>query len=284
MFRNKHDGTFEEIGALSGFAFDSYGNTRGAMGIDACRFTKDGKLAFAIGNFANEMTAFCVAQPASGGSAHPLFADESLAWGIGGPSRDPLKFGIFFFDYDLDGRADLLSVNGHLEEEISKIQHGQRYQQSAQLFWNAGDAGFVAATAEQAGADLFKPIVGRGSAYADIDGDGDLDVVFTQVAGPPVLLRNDQSLGHHFVRLKLVGTKSNRDALGATVKLTLNGQAQWREVMTTKSYLSASELPVTFGLGKADKVDGVEIIWPGGGKQTLTSVPVDKLTVIEQPR
>ena len=284
MFRNKHDGTFEEVGALSGFAFDSYGNTRGAMGIDACRFTKDGKIGFAIGNFANEMTALCVAQPVPGGSTHPLFADESLAWGIGGPSRDPLKFGIFFFDYDLDGRADLLSANGHLEEEISKIQHGQRYQQPAQLFWNAGDAGFAAAAAEHAGPDLFRPIVGRGSAYADLDGDGDLDVVFTQVAGPPMLLRNDQSLGNHFVRLKLVGTKSNRDALGASVKLTVNGQPQWREVMTTKSYLSASELPVTFGLGKSAKVDAVEITWPGGTKQTLADVPVDKLTVVEQPR
>ena len=284
MFRNRHDGTFEEIGALSGFAFDSYGNTRGAMGIDACRFTKDGKIGFAIGNFANEMTALCVAQPAPGGSAHPLFADESLSWGIGGPSRDPLKFGIFFFDYDLDGRADLLSVNGHLEEEISKIQHGQKYQQPAQLFWNAGDAGFAIAGAEQAGSDLFKAIVGRGSAYADIDGDGDLDVVFTQIAGPPVLLRNDQSLGHHFVRLKLVGAKANHDALGASVKLTANSQPQWREVMTSKSYLSASELPVTFGLGKSDRVDSIEITWPGGMKQTLGSVPIDQLTLVEQPR
>ncbi|HTH49569.1 MAG TPA: CRTAC1 family protein [Candidatus Limnocylindria bacterium] len=284
MFRNRHDGTFEEIGALSGFAFDSYGNTRGAMGIDACRFTKDGKIGFAIGNFANEMTALCVAQSTPGGNGHPLFADESLSWGIGGPSRDPLKFGIFFFDYDLDGRADLLSVNGHLEEEISKIQHGQKYQQPAQLFWNAGDAGFAVVGAEHAGADLFQPIVGRGSATADIDGDGDLDVVFTQVAGLPLLLRNDQALGNHFVRLKLVGTVSNRDGLGASVKLTVNGQSQWREVATAKSYLSASELPVTFGLGKADKVDAIEITWPGGAKQTLASVPLDRLTVIEQPR
>ncbi len=286
MFRNRHDGTFEEIGALSGFAFDNYGNTRGAMGIDACRFTQDGKIGFAIGNFANEMTALCVAQPSPGGAGagHPLFSDESLAWGIGGPSRDPLKFGIFFLDYDLDGRADLLSINGHLEEEISKVQHGQQYRQPAQLFWNAGDAGFVAATAAQAGPDLFKPVVGRGSAYADIDGDGDLDVVATQVAGPPMLLRNDQSLGNHFVRLKLVGTRSNRDALGATVKITAGGRSQWREVMTSKSYLSASELPVTFGLGKSDTVESVEILWPGGTKQTLTAIAIDKLTLVEQPK
>lgn len=284
MFRNKHDGTFEEIGALSGFAFDSYGNVRGAMGIDACRFTKDGKLAFAIGNFANEMTAFCVAQQTPGGDSHPLFADEAIAWGIGGPSRDPLKFGIFFVDYDLDGRADLLSVNGHLEEEISKIQHGQKYQQPAQLFWNAGDAGFSAVDSSLAGPDIFKPIVGRGSAYADIDGDGDLDVIFTQVAGPPMLLRNDQATGNKFVRLKLVGAKSNREALGATVKLISGGQPQWREVTTTRSYLSASELPLTFGLGKSDKVDGVEITWPDGSKQTVADVQPGRLTIVQQAR
>lgn len=284
MFRNRHDGTFEEVGALSGFAFDSYGNVRGAMGIDACRFTKDGKIGFAIGNFANEMTALCVAQDTPGGGSHPLFADEAIAWGIGGPSRDPLKFGIFFFDYDLDGRPDLLSANGHLEEEIGKIQNGQRYQQPAQLFWNAGDSGFTAVQPDKAGSDLFRPLVGRGSAYADVDGDGDLDVVFTQTGGAPLLLRNDQSLGNHFVRFKLVGTQSNRDALGARVKLTAGGQSQWRDVTATRSYLSASELPVTFGLGAASKVDQVEITWPGGKKQTLTDVPVDRLTVVEEPK
>ncbi|MEN9676589.1 MAG: hypothetical protein RIS76_2485 [Verrucomicrobiota bacterium] len=282
MFRNRHDGTFEEMGALSGFAFDSYGNVRGAMGIDACRFTKEGKIGLAIGNFANEMTALCVAQDTPGGGSHPLFSDEAIAWGIGGPSRDPLKFGIFFFDYDLDGRSDLLTVNGHLEEEIGKIQNGQRYQQPAQLFWNAGDAGFAAVQAAQAGPDLFRPIVGRGSAYADVDGDGDLDVVFTQVGGAPLLLRNDQALGHHYARLKLVGTTSNRDAVGARVKLTAGGHSQWRDVSPTRSYLSASELPVTFGLGNEGRVDRVEIQWPGGSRQVLTNVPVNQLTVVKE--
>ena len=152
------------------------------------------------------------------------------------------------------------------------------------MFWNAGDAGFVTATPAQTGPDLFKPAVGRGSAYADIDGDGDLDIIATQVAGPPMLLRNDRPLGNHHVRLKLVGTRSNRDALGATVKITAGGRSQWREVMTSKSYLSASELPVTFGLGTIDKVESVEILWPGGTKQTLTHVAIDTLTVVEQPK
>jgi len=279
LFENQRNATFKEVGALSGIAFDSYGNTRGAMGVDAARFTGSGQVAIGIGNFANEMTAFYVAQ-----TEPTLFTDEAIAWGIGPASRLLLKFGFFFFDYDLDGRLDVLTSNGHLEEEIRQVQASQSYQQPAQLFWNGGDAGFVNVSTNQAGTDLFRPIVGRGSAFADMDGDGDLDAVLTQVNGPPLLLRNDQSLGHHFVRLKLVGTKSNRDALGAWVKLTAGGQSQWRQVMPARSYLSASELVVTFGLGQNTRVESAEITWPDGSKQTLESVAVDRLTVIEQPR
>jgi hypothetical protein len=217
-----------------------------------------------------------------------LFTDESIAEGVGPASRLPLKFGLFFFDYDLDGWLDLLTANGHLEEEIGKVQKSQTYRQAAQLFWNGGSqkAGFVPVTSERAGQDLFKPIVGRGSAFADIDGDGDLDVILTQVAGPPLLLRNDQKLTHHWARFKLAGDgkKTNRDAIGAQIKLVAGGQTQWRQVTATRSYLSQSELIATFGLGDAKTIDSVEIIWPGGQTQKLEGAKVDQLNVIEQPR
>ena len=280
VFMNQHDGTFKEIGAQSGVAFDSYGNTRGAMGIDTARFRDDGKLGIAIGNFANEMTALYVAQ-----NSPTNFSDEAITEGIGPASRLLLKFGVFFFDYDLDGRLDLLTANGHLEAEISKIQKSQKYEQPAQLFWNAGDhAGgcFVTVPAAKCGTDLYKPIVGRGSAFADIDGDGDLDVILTQIGGPQLLLRNDQNLGHHWIRLKLVGTKSNRDAIGAWIKVRVNGHTLSRQVMPTRSYLSQSELPVTIGLGLATNTEPIEIIWPSGTHQKVESVPLDQSTVITE--
>lgn len=280
VFHNQGDGTFREIGAASGIAFDSYGQTRGAMGIDAARFRDDGALGIVIGNFANEMTALYVAAPA----LPLLFTDEAITEGIGPASRLLLKFGTFFFDYDLDGRLDVLSANGHLEPDISKVQRSQTYAQPAQLFWNCGTTPcFVPVPPEKAGEDLFQPIVGRGSAYADIDGDGDLDVLLLQTGGPPRLLRNDQALGHHWVRLKLVGTRSNRDAIGTEVTLRAGGRTQWRTVMPTRSYLSQSELPVTFGLGKAERVDSVEIRWPRGTRTTLASLPLNTLTVVTEP-
>jgi len=280
-FHNQKNGTFKEIGATSGIAFDSYGNTRGAMGIDAAFYRNDQSLGIGIGNFANEMVALYVSQ--KNGLA---FTDEAIPEGVGPQSRLLLKFGLFFFDYDLDGRLDLLTANGHLEEEISKIQKSQTYAQPAQLFWNCGAnnaATFVPVPAEKVGKDIFKPIVGRGSAFADIDGDGDLDAVLTQVGGAPLLLRNDQALKRHWLRWKLVGTKSNRDAIGARIIVLVENQTLTRVVMPTRSYLSQSELPVTIGLGAADRVERVEIIWPSGRRQTLADLRIDVFVTVKEP-
>ena len=230
------------------------------------------------------MNAFYVSQPDT-----LRFTDDAIAEGVGPASRLLLKFGLFFFDYDLDGRLDVLTANGHLEEDINKIQASQHYRQPAQLFWNRGAArgvSFVPVPAEKCGPDLFQPIVGRGSAYADIDGDGDLDVVLTQIGGPPLLLRNDQTLRHHWLRLKLTGNPErhhSRDAIGACVKIRLANQTLSRVVMPTKSYLSQSELPVTIGLGAATRLDEVTVLWPGGASQKVPNLKLDALNEIREP-
>ena len=282
VFHNNHNGTFTEMGGRSGVAYDKFGSTRGAMGIDTGRFHDDDTLAISIGNFANEMTAFYVA------SRDPLFfSDEATDAGIGTPSRTLLTFGVFFFDYDLNGYLDLLTANGHIEPEIQKVRSEQRYAQPAQLFWNSGKklkaGGFSLVPVEKCGPDLYKPLVGRGSAYADIDNDGDLDVVITQCNGPARLLRNEQKLGHHWIRAKLVGRKSNRDAIGAWLKVRVGQKSFSQQVMPTRGYLSQAELPITIGLGNSIKIDDAQILWPDGSTQNGVSLAVDRLTTVTQP-
>jgi hypothetical protein len=281
LFRNQRNGTFQEIGSRSGIAFDAYGMTRGAMGIDAARFRNDDALGVAIGNFANEMNALYVSRRDA-----LIFADEAITEGVGPASQQLLKFGLFFFDYDLDGRLDVLTTNGHLDEEIPMFQPGQEYRQPAQLFWNRGSGrgtGFVPVPVEKCGGDILRPIVGRGSAFADIDGDGDLDVVMTQIGGQPLLLRNDEDLENHWLRIRLIGTKVNRDAIGAWVQIRVGGQTLSRQVSPTRSYLSQSELPVTFGLGAVGTIDEATVVWPGGVAQKLTGLRIDKLNTVTQP-
>ena len=277
LFRNNGDGTFDEVGGLCGVAYSSMGSATGAMGIDAAYYRNDGALGFGIGNFANEMTSLYVSQ-----GMDWQFADESIGEGIGAHSRLALSFGLFFFDYDLDGRLDLLQTNGHLEEEINTIQPSQHYRQPAQLFWNAGPEARICFVQVESAGDLSRPIVGRGTAYADIDGDGDLDAVLTQVGGRPLLVRNDQALGHHWLRVRLVGAGGNRDAIGAWVEVTAAGGTQRRQVMPTRSYLSQVELPVTFGLGGATAVESLRVTWPDGSTQQVAVDTVDTTLVIEQ--
>jgi hypothetical protein len=281
LFHNLGGGRFEEVGITSGVAFDQSGAARGAMGIDWADFKNDGSLGLAIGNFANEMTALYVTDDPKGFQ----FSDLANIYGLGAPSQPPLKFGLFFFDYDLDGRPDLLSANGHLESDIQKVQASETYPQSAQLFWNSGRPGrsmFVLVGPESAGPDLFRPVVGRGSAYADVDGDGDLDVVLTVNGGPARLFRNDGGNGNHWLRLTLRGKTSNRDALGAKVWLTANGTTQHRQNFPARGYLSSVEAPLTFGLGTNESVDSVKVVWPSGESTELKGLKADRSYILEE--
>jgi len=280
LFVNKRDGTFEENGMASGLAFDNSGKATGAMGIDSAAYNNDDELAVAVGNFSNEMSSFYVARDGA-----PLFTDEAIVSGVGSESRQALSFGLFFFDYDLDGRVDLLQTNGHVENEINVVQPSQHYEQPTQLFWNCGPKcarNFERVPQAETG-DLGLPIVGRGAGYGDIDQDGDLDVVIAQVNRPPLVLRNDQTLGHHWLRVKVKGTGLNQDALGARVDLVAGGVTETRTVMPSRSYLAQMELPVTFGLADATRVDRVQVTWPDGKTKTLTDLPVDQMVVVAHP-
>ena len=282
VFKNNKDGTFSEMGGISGIGFDNNGKVRGAMGIDVARFRNDDATGIGIGNFANEMTALYVSTP----NNQLLFTDNAITEGVGPDSRLLLKFGLFFFDYDLDGWLDLLTSNGHLEEDITKVQKSQSYAQPAQLFWNCGGTpamgGFATVDSSKAGEDLFKPIVGRGSAFADIDGDGDLDVAFTQLHGKPLLLRNDQALGNRWLRVKLTGKAANHDGVGAMLKLKVGDVTQWRLVTAARSYLSQSETVATFGLGAEAKEAELTIDWPGGVEQVVAVSKLDTTLVVAQ--
>jgi enediyne biosynthesis protein E4 len=281
FFHNLGGGKFEEMGIRTGIAYDQSGSARGAMGIDWADFNNNRSLALAIGNFANEMMALYV----SDDPASLQFSDLANIYGLGAPTQPPLKFGLFFFDYDLDGRLDLLSTNGHLESDIQKVQASQTYKQPAQLFWNTGQRGgalFTLVSPETAGPDLFKPIVGRGSAYADIDGDGDLDVVFTVNGGPAKLFRNDGGSKNHWLRLALTGKTSNRSAIGAKVTLQAGDQTQTRQLFPAKGYLSSVELPLTFGLGSNEQADKVTITWPSGQKTDLKDLAAGKEYRVEE--
>lgn len=281
LFRNRGDGRFEETAIFDGVAYDRNGKATSAMGVDLAHFRDDADIGIAVGNFANEMASLFVST-----DGRPPFVDEAVLEGLGPASRIPLTFGLLFFDYDLDGREDLLLANGHLEHEIHKVQQSQHYAQPPALFWNCGAAcraRFVPIppTPESVG-DLARPLVGRGIAYADIDGDGDLDVLITQTGRRPALLRNDQETGHHWLRVELIGRPPNTGAIGARLELTAGGITRRRDLRPSRGYLSQVERAVTFGLGTLTQVERLRIRWPDGTEQDLVPERIDTTLVITQ--
>ena len=260
LYRNQRNGAFKDVAVEAGIAFSVEGKARAGMGVDAADFDRSGFPGVAITNFDNEMIGLY--RPAANGT----YNDVAVQAGVGLASQNTLGFGCAFLDANLDGALDLAVANGHIDDTVRNIRGNVGYAQPAQIFLNNGQGKFqdVAAATGEA---FIQPKVGRGLCYADFDRDGDLDILITTNNGPAYLYRNDQLGGNHSIRFRLTGTKSNRDAIGAMVRVELEGSTQSRLVKGGSSYLSQSELPVTFGLGKRDKIDRVVIEWPSGNTE-----------------
>ena len=256
LYRNQHNGTFKDVAVEAGLAFSSEGKARAGMGVDVADFDNSGMPGVAITNFDNEMIGLYR-------ESGKTFEDIAPQSGVGIASRNSLGFGCAFLDVNLDGWLDFAVANGHIDETVRNIRGNVGYAQPPQLFLNGGK-GIFHDVAGEAGADFDQPKVGRGLAYADFDRDGDLDLLLTTNNGPTYLYRNDQLTGNRSIRFRLVGTKSNRDGIGAMVRVFAGGLTQSRMVKGGSSYLSQSELPVTFGLEKRDRIERVVIAWPSG--------------------
>ena len=256
LYRNQRNGTFKDVAVEAGIAFSAEGRARAGMGVDVGDFDNSGRPGVAITNFDNEMIGLYRAD----GKGN--FSDIAMQSGVGLPSKTTLGFGCVFADCDLDGSLDLIAVNGHIDDTVRNVRN-VGYAQAPQLFLNDGRGKFRE-VGEEAGGGFSQPKVGRGLAVGDFDRDGDLDVLMTTNNGPAYLFRNDQTAGNRSIRFRLIGTKSNRDGIGARVKLFSGGVMQTRMIRSGSSYLSQSEMPATFGLGKRDKIERVVIDWPSG--------------------
>ena len=262
LYLNNTKGGFTESAVSAGIAFSEDGVARAGMGVDAADYDHTGRPSIVIGNFANQMLALYHNE------GNGLFVDEAPRSEVGRRSLLTLGFATLFFDYDNDGWLDIFVANGHIENEIERIQKRVKYAESPHLFHNQGKGQFVEAT-QSVGPDLGVARVGRGAAYADIDNDGDLDLLLTTNGGPAVLFRNDGGNANHSLRIKLVGTKSNRDGIGTVAIVKAGGDRQTAMLRSGSGYLSSSELVLTFGLGKLTQADEIELRWPSG--QVLTS-------------
>jgi hypothetical protein len=274
LFRNRGNGTFVDVATGAGLAFSEAGVARAGMGVDAVDYDASGRPSLIIGNFSNEMMALYHNEGTG------IFIDEAPRSAIGRTSLLTLTFGCFFFDYDLDGRPDIFAANGHVADDIERLQSRVTYAQRPHLFRNTG-TGFEAIDPQAAG--LQQAFVGRGAAYADYDNDGDLDLFVTTNRGPARVFRNDSQNANHVLRVQAIGDSSNRDGIGARVELQLaDGSKPWQIVKTGSSYASQSELALTFGLGSRTSVNSVRVTWPSGKSEVTGAIKADQRVTLKE--
>jgi hypothetical protein len=274
LYLNKKNGTFEERGVAAGIGFSEDGVARAGMGTDAADYDRSGHPSLIISNFANQMVSLYHNE------GNGLFVDEAPQSEVGRATLVTLGFGCFFFDYDNDGWPDIFVADGHIEDQIERVQKRVSYAEPPHLFRNIGRGKFTEVTA-QMGKAFAAPKVARSAAYGDIDNDGFPDILLTTNAGPAYLFHNEAGTNHS-VRVKLVGTKSNRDGIGAVVRVTSGGEKQWKMLRSGSSYLAQSELILTFGLGSQTKAETIEIQWPSGQLDKLSNVNAGSTITVQE--
>lgn len=277
LYKNNGNGTFTEEGMQAGVAYGEDGVARGAMGVDAGDYDHLGRPHLLVGNFANQMLGLYHNE------GKGFFVDEAPSSTVGRSSLLSLTFGAFFFDYDLDGYADIFAANGHIEPDINHIQPKVQYREPPLLFHNQRNGHFENVSSE-VGADFIRPMVARGAAYADFDHDGDLDIVINNNDGPSVLYTNDGGNRNNWINVRLSGTKSNRSALGAVVRVESALGKQWQTVHSGSSYCSQSDLALTFGLLQDRSISALTIEWPSGTRQQFKNVAANQFLKIDESR
>jgi hypothetical protein len=276
LYLNKRNGTFEERGVAAGIAFSEDGIARAGMGVDAADYDRSGVPSVIITNFANQMLSLYHNE------GNGLFVDEAPQSEVGRATLVTLGFGCFFFDYDNDGWPDIFVADGHIESEIERVQKRVNYAEPPHLFRNVGAGKFEEVTSHM-GSAFAGPKVARGASFADIDNDGFLDILVTTNGGPAYLFHNEGGTNHS-LRIRLIGTTSNRDGIGAVVRLISDQEKQWKVVHSGSSYLSQSELVLTFGLGSKTRADLIEIQWPSGQVDRLSNISGGQTVTVQETR